>query len=70
MGQSELLIICISSFIAVFVILALLAIAMRIIIIIFPQKIISADSAVIAAVTTAATSLYPGTKISKIEEIK
>ena len=70
METPNLLFICISAFIAVFLILTVLAIMMRIIIMIFPQKIFKADAAVIAAVTTTVTSVFPGTKITKIEEIK
>ncbi len=70
MGSPELLIICISAFIAVFILLTVLAVVMRLIILIFPQKIDTTDSAMIAAVAAAATSLYPGTKIKSIEEIQ
>lgn len=69
MGSPELLVICISAFIAVFVLLAVLAVVMRLIIIIFPQKTPVGDTAMLAAVASVAATLYPGTKITKVEEI-
>ncbi len=69
MGSPELLVICISAFIAVFVLLAVLALVMRLIIVIFPQKTVVGDTAMIAAVASVAATLYPGTKITKVEEI-
>jgi hypothetical protein len=70
MQSTELLTICLSAFMAVFVLLAVLASLMRLIIIIFPQRIAASDAAMIAAVTTVMQSLYPGTKVTKVEEIK
>jgi hypothetical protein len=70
MGGSELLIICGSAFLTVFIILSLLALGMRLIILSFPYKGDSSDSAVYAAVTTVVSNMFPGSKISKIEEIK
>ncbi len=70
MGSAELLVICVSAFVAVFVLLAVLAAIMRLIIIVFPQKTGVGDTAVLAAVASVAASLYPGTKITKVEEIK
>lgn len=55
---------------AVFVLLALLAVVMRVIMIAFPQRAGKADAAVLAAVASVATGVYPGTKITKVEEIK
>ncbi|OGL47641.1 MAG: hypothetical protein A2161_19895 [Candidatus Schekmanbacteria bacterium RBG_13_48_7] len=62
--------ICISAFIGVFVLLTFLAIVMRIIIVLFPEKEKGTDAAVIAALTTTMQSIFPGTKITKIEETK
>ena len=70
MESSNLLIICISSFIAVFLLLTILAIVMKGIIVIFPQKEAKTDAVVIAALATAISSVYPGTKITNIKEIK
>ena len=65
--------ICISSFIGVFLVLVFLAVTMEVITRIFPEKIASAgadDTAVFAGITSTYARLYPGTRISNIEEIK
>jgi len=71
--QLNLLMMCIASFTAVFCVLAFLAIAMRLIIILFPEKVIEAggdDAAIYAAITSTYARLYPGTKVTGIKEIK
>lgn len=70
MEPSGLLTICFSAFLAVFTILSLLAIMMRLIIRIFPEKDNQEKGAIIAALTSVVNRYYPGTKITKIEEIK
>jgi Co/Zn/Cd efflux system component len=70
MGSLDLVYICASAFTAVFLLLTVLAIMMRIIIAMFPPKDTTSDSAVIAAIATVASNIYPGTKISNIEELK
>ena len=69
MESLGLITVCISAFIAVFIVLSLLAILMHFIILIFPEKG-SDDAAVIAALTTVVNKFYPGLKITKTEEIK
>ena len=74
--DTELLWICIPSFTGVFCVLAFLAITMHVITLIFPAKKMIAglagsdDATVYAAVTSTYARLYPGMKVSKIEEIK
>ena len=70
MGSMDLVYICASAFAAVFFLLMVLAIVMRVIIVVFPQREAKADAAVLAAVATVAASVYPGTKITKVEEIR
>jgi len=70
MESPDLLIICASAFIAVFVLLAFLAIVMRIITVLFPQKAASTDAVAIAAVASVISTLYPGTRITKVEELR
>lgn len=70
MEQVNLLMICIVAFAAVFVLLSLLALVMRAIVASLPHKETSADAAVFAAITSAYQSLYPGTKVTKIEELR
>ncbi len=70
MSSPDLLTICGSAFIAVFVLLSFLALVMRLIIFLFPEKIAGTNVAVIAAIANTYKTLYPGTKLTKIEEVK
>jgi len=70
MESYELISICLSALIAVFLILSLLAIFMRLMTELFSVKDDKEDSAIIAALSTIVNQYYPGTKITKIEEIK
>ena len=70
MNPPDLLVISLSAFVAVFLLLSFLAVVMRILIAAFPEKVGSIDSATIAAVTAAAAYVFPGTKVTKVEEIK
>ncbi len=70
MGSIDLLMICASAFVGVFLLLALLALVMRIIMVVFPQKAQGTDAAVVAAVAAAISTAYPGIRITNIEEIK
>jgi hypothetical protein len=70
METTELYMICGIAFLVVFVILTLLAFLMRIIMLIFPEKIAEIDSALIAAVAATVQTVFPGTKITKLEERK
>jgi hypothetical protein len=67
--MADLLTICIAAFIAVFVLLSLLAIIMWATTHIFPMKEQKTDAALIGAITTTYQTIYPNTKITKIEEI-
>ena len=70
--ENNLFMVCISSFISVFFVLTFLAIAMSLIMVIFPvkEKAPSDETPIYAAINSTYSRLYPGTKISKIEEIK
>lgn len=70
--QLNLLSMCISSFVAVFTVLAFLALTMRLIMSVFPQKkaAVSDDAAVYAAITSTYARMYPGMKITNITEEK
>jgi len=70
MGSSDLVFICISAFLAVFVLLSVLAVVMRIILVLFPEKESGIDAVVVAAITSTVSTIYPGTRITKIEETK
>ena len=69
--DTDLFVICVSAFIAVFALLSFLAVAMRLLIIIYPENVAArADAAFIAALTSAMAITYPGTKVTKIEEMR
>ena len=70
MESPALIFICISAFTGVFVLLTLLAVVMRIITVLFPDREIKADTATVAAVISAVSAIYPGTQITKIKELK
>ena len=70
MESLGLLTICISAFLAVFLILSIFAILMRLIIVFFPGQEGKEDQAIVAAITMTVNTYYPGTKITKIEEVK
>ncbi|HEX9885668.1 MAG TPA: hypothetical protein VGA70_04230 [Longimicrobiales bacterium] len=60
-----------SAFAAVFVLLSFLAVVMRALVALFPAEVAAGtDAAMIAAVTSAVSVAYPGTKVTKIEEIQ
>lgn len=70
MGPPNMLLICVSAFIAVFVLLALLALAMRSLIAVFPERLVKVDPALLAAVSATVSAVFPGTKITRVEEEK
>ncbi len=70
MESTELLFICGTAFLVVFLILAVLSLVMRLIIFIFPEKKARTDMAMITTITTAIQAVFPGMKITKVEEKK
>ena len=54
----------------VFLVLSLLSISMRLLIVVFPEKSSSDDTAVVAAISTHLNRVYPHTQITKMEEQK
>ena len=70
MDPLGLLTVCITALFAVFIILSIFAVLIRLIIIIFPDEEGKEDQAIVAAITTTVNTYYPGTKITKIEEVK
>jgi len=70
MDSNQLLFVCLSALVAVFVLLTVLAIIMRILIAVFPETLAKSDAALLAAVTTAAASIYPGMRVTRVEEEK
>lgn len=70
METTELYMICGIAFLVVFIILALLAFLMRIIMLIFPEKVAEIDPSIITAVAATVQTIFPGTKMTKLEEKK
>lgn len=73
MDSYQLLFVCLSSLLAVFVLLAVLAVTMRILVAVFPEtleKLATSDAALLAAIATAVANLYPGMRVTKVEEEK
>jgi TRAP-type C4-dicarboxylate transport system permease small subunit len=73
MESNQLLFVCLSALVAVFVLLTVLAVTMRILIAVFPEalgKLAKSDAALLAAITTAASSIYPGMRVTRVEEEK
>jgi hypothetical protein len=64
----DLISICSIAFGAVFVLLTFLAVVMQLITVFFPAPKASMDQTVVAAVSTAVASVYPGARVTKIEE--
>ena len=70
MPTPELWLICIMAFSAVALLLTILAGLMRLILIAFPRKEETTDAMMLAAVATVVTNLYPGARITRVEEIR
>ena len=70
MPSPDLLAVCATAFVAVFLLLGVLAAVMRLMLAVFPEKAVETDAAVLASIATVMQSVYPGTKVTKVEEIK
>lgn len=70
MEATNLINICYSAFIIVFIVLTLLALIMRFIQVLFPEKDSDQDTAILAAISSSFNALYPNTKVTKVEEMK
>ena len=66
----DLVWICVTAFASVAILLSTLAGIMRLILVVFPVKQVTTDPMVIASVTTVLQTLYPGTRVTKVEEIQ
>jgi len=60
--------ICGLAFVSVFVLLAFLAVVMQLITALFPERAVEVDAAIVAATSTAVASVYPGARVTRIEE--
>jgi hypothetical protein len=70
--MNDLLVTCAVAFVAVFFLLAFLALVQRMLVALFPVPAVAVpkepDAALLAALTTILSAAYPGTAITKIEE--
>jgi hypothetical protein len=57
-----------TAFTAVFVLLALLAVVMHVITLVFPERPSRIDPVLVAAITSTVSTLYPNARVTKIEE--
>ena len=64
----NLLTACGIAFLAVFLLLSLLAGMMQLITRLFPERSLSVESSLVAAITSSVAFLYPGARVTKIEE--
>ena len=71
MTPLDLVMICVTAFAAVFVLLAAVALLMKVINLLFPAgRSAEPDPAALAAVAAVIGTLYPGARITNIEEEK
>jgi hypothetical protein len=70
MPTQDLLTISTIAFGFVLVLLSVLAGMIRLIMLLFPAKAEESDTALVAAVTSVYSTLYPGTKLTTMEEVK
>jgi hypothetical protein len=60
--------VCSIAFLAVFILLTFLAVIMYLITFIFPERKVGTDMAVVAAISSAFSTIYPGAQVIQIEE--
>ena len=68
MSEINLIAVCGIAFGAVFVLLAFLALVMQLITIVFPERKAAIEPTVVAAISSTVASLYPGARVTRIEE--
>lgn len=69
MDETSLIAICVTAFLAVFVLLIILAIVIRLIMAVFPMRDQSDDAMLAAAISAAVATIYTGAHVSRIEEV-
>jgi len=66
----NLLMICITAMLAVFLLLGMLALAMRALMAVFPERATGDDGPMLAAMAAAVAAAYPGTTITNVTELR
>lgn len=69
MTEPNLLIISVSAFLAVIILLSVLAGMIRLLTVLFPAESEASDATVVAAIHAAAAATHPGTRVTRIEEV-
>ena len=69
MDETSLITICVTAFLAVFVLLITLAVVIRLIAAVFPIRDRADDAVLAAAISAAVATIYPGARVSRIEEV-
>lgn len=69
MEDVQLWLICINAFAAVLMLLSVLALIMRLLLVLFPVSKQTSDPAWAAAIQGAVATLYPGARVTHIQEI-
>ena len=64
----SLLSVCSIALAAVFVLLAFLAVVMQLITVVFPERAATVDAALVSAISSVVASVYPGARVTRIEE--
>ena len=70
MNSPDLIVVSTIGYVVAFAVLAFLALMMRLITLLFPERKDSSDAALIAAVKATYQALSPETTVTKIEETK
>ena len=68
MAEISLISVCVAAFCAVFVLLIVLALVIRLLTVAFPVVAQLDNAAMVAAIGAAVTNIYPGVRVTRIEE--
>ena len=68
MDPVNLLSVCVIAFVSVFALLSFLALAMRAITALFPERIAKVDPVIAAAISSTIATIIPGAQVTRIEE--
>jgi len=66
--ETNLLMVCGTAFVAVFILLIALAVIIRLISVAFPALRKGDDAVLAAAISTTVAAIYPGAQVTRIEE--
>ena len=69
LDQPDFIVVCTLAFSTAFVLLAVLALAMRAITALFPERLTGFDTAVAAAISSTVSTFIPGARVVNITEI-